>query len=90
MNYVAPQVKLTIQSPLDTELYCLPKDCQPPYNGEEDTYIHFEGTTEELDPETPEENKRALCSILYTDTGTIPLETLIANTTITIEEVTES
>jgi hypothetical protein len=89
MNYIAPQVKLTIQSPLDTELYCLPKDCQSPYNGEVDTYVHFEGT---LGAATP---AREVCSILYANEDQTPidpadLENLIANTTITIEEVTES
>ena len=85
----APQVQLTIQSPLDTELYCLPQDCQPPYDGKEDTYVHFEGT---LGAAT---SAREICSILYTNEDQTPidpadLETLIANTTITIEEVTES
>ena len=85
----APQIQLTIQSPQNTELYCLPKDCQPPYNGEEDTYIRFEGT---LGITTP---ARDICSILYSNEDESPitpedLETLIANTIITIEEATES
>lgn len=74
---------LTIQSPQDTELYCLPKDCQPPYNGEVDTYISFEGVAAESS-----EQHREMCSILFKREGEeideSELSSLIENTTIII------
>lgn len=74
---------LTIQSPQDTEMYCLPKDCQPPYDGKTDTYINFEGVAAESS-----EQHREICSILFKKEGEeineSELSSLIENTTIII------